>query len=151
VFYMMDTTGKTIAQLRDELTKKSGLLGLSGVSSDVRDIEDAAGNGNARAELALDVLAYEVKKYIGAYAAAMNGLDAIAFAGGIGENSSTIRERVCRDLSFLGIALDEPANRERVPHDRLISTSHSRVAIGIVFTNEEIVVARESVKVLRGA
>jgi acetate kinase len=150
VFYMMDTTGKTIAQLRDELTKKSGLLGLSGVSSDVRDIEDAAAKGNARAELALDVLAYEVKKYIGAYAAAMDGLEAIAFAGGIGENSSLIRERVCRDMSFLGVALDEAANRERVPHDRLISAANSRVAIGVVFTNEEIVVARESVRVLRG-
>jgi acetate kinase len=79
----------------------------------------------------------------------MNGLDAIAFAGGIGENSSVIRERVCRDMSFLGIAIDETANRERVPHDRLISAASSRVAVGIVFTNEEIVVARESVRVLR--
>lgn len=148
VFYMMDAAGLTIDQVRADLTKKSGLLGLSGVSSDLRDIEEAAEKGNARAELAIDVLAYEVKKYIGAYAAAMGGLDAVAFAGGIGENSSVIRDRVCRNLGFLGVSLDAEANGVRKPEDRVISTSAAKTAVCIVYTNEEIVVARESVKVL---
>jgi acetate kinase len=148
VFYMMDTAGLTIEEVRSALTKKSGLLGLSGVSSDLRDIEEAAAKGNARAELAIDVLVYEVKKYIGAYAAAMGGLDAVAFAGGIGENSSVVRERVCRDMGFLGIALDGHANAQRLPQDRTISMAGSRTPVCIVYTNEEIVVARESVRVL---
>jgi acetate kinase len=148
LFYMMDKTGMTIEQLREALTKKSGLLGLSGVSSDLRDIEDAAAKGHARAALAIDVLAYEVKKYIGAYAAAMGGLDAVAFAGGIGENSSRVRELVCQDMDFFGVQIDPAANAARLPQDRLISAHGSRVAVAIVYTNEEIVVARESVKVL---
>lgn len=149
VFYMMDKTGMTAAEVRDALTKKSGLLGLSGVSSDLRDIEDAADKGNARAALTVDVLAYQVKKYIGAYAAAMGGIDAVAFAGGIGENSSRVRAAVCEGLDFLGLELDATANAGRGAQDRLISTARSRVPIGIIYTNEEIVVARESVRVLR--
>lgn len=149
VFYMMDKTGMTVAQIRETLTKKSGLLGLSGVSSDLRDIEEAADKGNMRATLAVDALAYQVKKCIGAYAAAMGGLDAVAFAGGIGENSSRVRALVCADMDFLGLELDAAANARRAPGDRVISTAGSRVAIGVIYTNEEIVVARESVRVLR--
>ena len=145
---MMEKLGLTETQVREQLTKKGGLLGISGVSSDLRDIEAAADQGNARAALAVEVLAYEVKKYIGAYAAAMGGLDAVAFAGGIGENSSRVRGLVCEGLGFLGLELDLAANAQRLPNDRLISTAGSRVAVGIVFTNEEIVVARESVKLL---
>jgi acetate kinase len=148
VFYMMETQGLSVDQVRSELTKKSGLLGLSGVSSDLRDIEAAADAGNARAALAIDVLAYEVKKYIGAYAAAMGGLDAVAFAGGIGENSSRVRALVCRDMGAFGITLDEAANATRDASDRVISTPTSKTTVAIVFTNEELVVARESVKVL---
>jgi acetate kinase len=150
VFYMMDRTGMSVAEIREALTKKSGLLGLSGVSSDLRDIEDAADRGHARAALTVDVLAYEVKKYIGAYAAAMGGLDAVAFAGGIGENSSKVRAAACADMGFFGLDLDEAANAARSPHDRIVSAPGSRAAIAIVFTNEEIVVARESVRVLGG-
>jgi acetate kinase len=148
VFYMMEKTGLTETQIRDVLTKKSGLLGISGVSSDLRDIESAADEGNARAALAVEVIAYQVKKYIGAYAAAMGGLDAIAFAGGIGENSSRVRHLVCQGLEFLGVSLDEGANTQRLPTDRLISAPQSRTAVTIVFTNEELVVARESVSIL---
>ena len=148
VFYVMEKLGLTETQVRSELTKKGGLLGISGVSSDLRDIEAAADQGNARAALAVEVLAYEVKKYVGAYAAAMGGLDAVTFAGGIGENSSRVRGLVCDGLGFLGLELDVPANGQRQPDDRLISTRDSKVAIGIVFTNEELVVARESVKLL---
>jgi len=149
VFYVMEKLGLTETQVRDQLTKKGGLFGISGVSSDLRDIEAAADQGNARAALAVETLAYEVKKYIGAYAAAMGGLDAVAFAGGIGENSSRVRGLVCQGLEFLGVSLDTAANGQRQPNDRLISTASSRVAVGIVFTNEEIVVARESVKLLK--
>jgi acetate kinase len=148
VFYMMDRHQLTAAQIRDVLTKQSGLFGISGVSSDLRDIEAAADRGHPRAALAIEVLAYEVKKYIGAYAAAMGGLDAIAFAGGIGENSSRVREIVCRDMAFFGVTLDANANQERSGTDRIISTSSSRTTVCVVYTNEEIVVARETMRVL---
>jgi acetate kinase len=148
VFYMMETQGLTVDQIRSDLTKKSGLLGLSGVSSDLRDIEQAEIDGNPRAALAIDALAYQVKKYIGAYAAAMGGLDAVAFAGGIGENSSRIRGLVCRDMDFFGITLDDAANAQRGATDRIVSTAGARATVAIVYTNEELVVARESVRVL---
>jgi acetate kinase len=148
VMYVMEKDGLSIEQAREQLTKKGGLLGISGVSADLRDIEAAAAKGNARAELAVDVLAYGVKKYIGAYAAAMGGVDAIAFAGGIGENSALVRERACHDLGFLGVALDRDKNRERGSSDRVISTADSKVSVHVVYTNEEIVVARETVRVL---
>ncbi len=146
--YLMEKEKLTAAQLGDILCKKSGLVGISGVSSDLRDIEDAATKGNARAQLAVDILIYEVKKYIGAFAAAMGGVDAIAFAGGIGENAWRVREAVCRDMNFLGVTLDEARNRELAASDRIISGANSRVAILVVYTNEEIVVARETVRVL---
>lgn len=148
VFYMMETEGLSVEQIRNVLTKQSGLLGISGVSSDLRDIEKAADAGNARAALAVDTIAYQVKKYVGAYAAAMGGLDGIAFAGGIGENSSRVRSLVCDGLGFLGVEFDAAANESHARTDRLISTRSSRVAVGVVHTNEEIVVARESVRVL---
>jgi acetate kinase len=148
VFYMMERTGMSAAEVRDVLTKKSGLLGLSGVSSDLRDIEEASARGHARATLAIAVLAYEVKKYIGAYAAAMGGLDAIAFAGGIGENSNRIRREICAGLQFLGVELDPAANEARGTADRVVSSPTSGVSVAIVYTNEELVVARETRRVL---
>jgi len=148
VMYVMEKEGLSIDQAREQLTKKGGLLGISGVSADLRDIEEAAAKGNARAELAVDVLAYGVKKYIGAYAAAMGGLDAVAFAGGIGENSSLVRERACAGLDFLGIALDPEKNRERGSTDRFITGTGSETPVLVIYTNEEIVVARETVRVL---
>ncbi len=147
-FYVMQKENLTTQQIGEILCKKSGLLGISGVSSDLRDIEEAAAQGNSRAALAIEVLVYEVKKYIGAFAAAMGGLDAVAFAGGIGENSWRVREAVCRGTEFLGISLDEEVNRQPASGDRLISCPTSRVALLIVYTNEEIIVARETVRVL---
>jgi acetate kinase len=146
--HLMEKERLTAAQLGEVLSKKSGLLGISGVSGDLRDLEEAAAKGNARAALAIDILVYEVKKYIGAFAAAMGGLDAVAFAGGIGENAWGVREAVCHDMGFLGIVLDEENNRKPATGDRLISRPQSKVAVLIVFTNEEIVVARETVRVL---
>jgi acetate kinase len=148
VLYLMEKEKLTPAQMSETLCRKSGLLGISGVSSDLRDIEEAATRGNARARLAVEVLVYEVKKYVGAFAAAMGGLDVIAFAGGIGENSWGVREAVCRDMEFLGVHLDREINRQPASGDRLISSPNSNVAVLVVHTNEEIIVARETVRVL---
>lgn len=133
------------------LCKKSGLVGISGLSNDVRDLEKAAAEGHARAALALEVFIYEVKKRLGAYAAALGGLDVVAFAGGIGENSWRIREEVCAGLEFLGLHLDPEANRLPAHGDRIISTPSSAVTVLVVYTNEELMVARETVKVLAAA
>jgi acetate kinase len=148
VLYLMQKENLGAEKISEILGKKSGLLGISGVSTDLRDIEEAAAKGNKRAQLAVDILVYEVKKYIGAFAAAMGGLDAIAFAGGIGENAWRVREAVCRDMDFLGVALDVAKNQERATIDRMISAANSKVAVMVVYTNEEIIVARETVRVL---
>ena len=146
--HVMEKANLTAKQVAETLAKKGGLLGISGVSSDLRDIEEAASKGNSRAALAIDVLVYEIKKYIGAFAAAMAGLDCVAFAGGIGENSARVRGAVCRGLEFLGIHLDEEKNRAAGTGDRLISCADSKVTTLVVYTNEEIIVAREAVRVL---
>ena len=148
VLHVMERENLTPAEMRQVLCKQSGLLGISGISNDVRDLEKSAEEGNARATLALDVLVHGVKKYVGAFAAAMGGIDALAFAGGIGENSWRIREQVCRGLEFMGIHLNPAANREPTHGDRIISLPCSRAGVLVVYTNEELVVAREAAKVL---
>ena len=148
VLYIMEKEKLTVAQVSEILCKRSGLLGISGVSSDLRDIEDAATKGHPRAALAIEILVYQIKKCIGAFAAAMGGLDAVAFAGGIGENSWHVREAVCRDLQFLCVMLDGEKNHRPASEDRLISQPDSSVAVLVVYTNEEIIVARETVRVL---
>ncbi len=120
----------------DVLNKKSGLLGVSGVGNDFRDVLRAAGEGNRRAQLALSIQDYQIKKYIGAYAAAMGGLDAVVFAGGIGENSAVLRQNVCSDMAFLGMSIDNDLNNSHGA-DRIISTADSRVKTLVVATNEE--------------
>jgi acetate kinase len=148
ILNVMEKEKLTPAQAAEILCKKGGLLGISGLSSDLRDLEEAAAKGHARAALAVDVLVYEVKKYIGAFAAALGGLDAVAFAGGIGENSWRVRREVCRDLEFLGIQLDQEANCHAARTDRIISQPGSGVAVLVVYTNEELMVARETARVL---
>jgi len=129
------------------INKKSGLLGVSGVSSDMRDVEEAAANGNRLAELALSIFCYRIRKYIGAYAAAMGGLDAIVFTGGIGENAFNVRAKVCNGLEFLGLELDPEKNRSmRGPAD--ISRPSGRARILLVPTNEERMIARETAQVV---
>ena len=125
------------------LNKKSGMLGLSGVSSDLRDIEAAAERGEVRASLALRVLTYGIKKYIGAYAAAMGGLDAVVFTAGVGENSVTVRAMACEGLEFLGIELDAAKNKVR-SKEAVISTDSARVKVLVVPTDEELVIARDT-------
>ena len=151
VLYVMEKESLSTAEIRQLLCKKGGLLGISGTSNDVRDLETGAEEGNARAAMALEVFIYEVKKYIGAYAAAMGGLDVLAFAGGIGENSWRVRQQVCGGLEFLGIHLNQEANRAPAHGDRVISLPRSRVSVLVIYTNEELMVARETAKVLASA
>ncbi|WP_027340542.1 acetate/propionate family kinase [Halonatronum saccharophilum] len=125
------------------MNNKSGFLGISGVSSDSRDIEDAAADGNERAQLAIDMFAYRVKKYIGAYTAAMNGIDALVFTAGIGENAIGLREDICNSLDFLGIKVDVQRNDVRGKFTQ-ISPDESRVKVFVVPTNEELVIARDT-------
>jgi acetate kinase len=148
ILHVMEKEKLTPAQVGEVLCKKGGLLGISGLSSDLRDLEEAASKGQRRSALAIEVLVYEVKKYIGAFAAAMGGLNAVAFAGGIGENSWRVRQEVCRDMEFLGIHLDNEANCQPAHADRIISSPDSGVAVLVVYTNEEIMVARETARVL---
>jgi acetate kinase len=150
VLFMMERHGWSIEEVRRQLSKGGGLAGLSGIAGgDVRDLEQAAASGNTEAALALEVFIYQVRKTIGAYAAAMGGLDAVAFTGGIGENSARLRAECCRGLEFLGIRLDAKANCEGTG-DRLVSAADSKVAVLAVSTNEEVIVARRAYGVLCG-
>ena len=149
VLFMMERHGWTCGQVREQLAKGGGLAGLSGIAGgDVRDLEQAAGAGHARAAEALAVLVYQVKKTIGAYAAAMGGLDAVAFTGGIGENSATLRAACCHGLEFLNIALD-PESNAGGSGDRIVS--NGPVAVLALATNEELIVARRAFQLLTSA
>jgi len=134
--------GKALSAL---LNKKCGLLGISGLSSDCRELEGAMGR-NKRARLALEMLWYGVLKYVGAYTAAMNGVDAITFTAGIGENSATLRSWICTRLTYLGVKLDEERNRAPGKTDRLISAPDSAIALAVIPTNEELMIARETLR-----
>ena len=137
-----------IAGIMNVLNKKSGVEGVSGVSSDFRDLEAAAKAGNKRAELAIDVFAYRVAKYVGAYTAAMNGVDNIVFTAGIGENCALVRTKVCSYLGYLGITIDEEANGKR-GEEIVISTPDSKVKVLVVPTNEELAIARETARLVK--
>ena len=137
--------GLDIAGLMNMLNKKSGVFGLSNnLSSDFRDLEDGANSGNNEARIALEVFAYRVAKYVGSYVAAMNGVDVIAFTAGIGENSGTVRSSVLKYLGYLGISVDEDANKKR-GEEIAISTADSKVKVMVIPTNEELAIARETV------
>ena len=138
-----------IFQLVNMLNKKSGVFGVSGgFSSDFRDLENAAEEGNDKAQLARDVFTYNVAKYVGAYAAAMNGVDAIAFTAGVGENDNLVRKDVVARLGFLGVELDEEANKKR-GFDNIISTPDSKVTVCVIPTNEELAIARETLALVK--
>ncbi|MCS6861357.1 MAG: acetate/propionate family kinase [Abditibacteriales bacterium] len=144
----LQSKGLTLGEIFDALSRNGGLLGVSGVSEDMRDLEEAAAQGNARAQLAIDAFVYGVKKYIGSYVAALNGVDVLAFTGGMGERGVNIRARICRDLDYLGIRLDDARNAACVGTEGIISPDDARVQVMVVPANEEIIVARETVKVL---
>lgn len=148
--FLMKKEDMTADQVDNYLNKKAGVLGLSGVSSDFRDIEEAANNGNERAKLALEVFAYKVRKYIGGYVAAMGGVDAIAFTAGLGENSITMRAAICQGLEYLGTRLDPIKNNVR-GQTREISADGAKVKIFVVPTNEELVIARDTEKICAAA
>ena len=141
--YIMDKEGLTTAEFNNLVNKKSGLLGVSGVSSDARDIDAAIKAGNHRANLAREMFIYRVKKYVGAYAAAMNGVDILVFTGGIGENDAFIRGEIVKGLSFLGVTLDEEANNCRGV-ERVISTPDSKLTVCVIPTDEELMIASDT-------
>lgn len=145
LFHLKDTLGYSMKQINTLLNKESGMLGLTGYS-DLRDIELKASEGNDDCKLALEMNAYRIKKYIGSYATILNGLDAIVFTAGIGENSSLIRKLVCDDLDFLGIQLDETKNDLRSQSTRAINIDNSKVKILVVPTNEELEIAKQAVQ-----
>ena len=147
VTYLMKKEGLTADEMDNILNKKSGVLGLSGVSSDFRDIEEASGAGNTRAGMALDVFAYKVAKRIGAYASAMNGVDAIVFTAGLGENSGTTRRAICDYLGFMGVHIDSYNNSLRGKAIE-ISATDSRIRVFVIPTNEELVIARDTKELL---
>ena len=144
VTYMEQKLGIHGQEMADYLNKKSGLLGISGVSSDKRDVEKAAAEGNARAKLASDMLNYQIKKYVGAYAAAMGGIDCLVFTGGIGENDGYVRSEVCKNMEFLGISIDAEKNKLRGLNINDITGEGSRVKVLVVCTNEELMIARDT-------
>ena len=148
VTYIMDKLKMQPQETADFLNKKSGVLGITGISSDMRDIEKAAEKGNERAQLALDIYNYRIKKYIGAYAAAMGGVDAIVWTAGVGENQIGTRLDACSGLEFIGVKMDAEANNCRGV-ERLISAPDSRVKVWVIPTDEEIVIARDTMELVK--
>jgi acetate kinase len=142
VFYMVNTLGYSLEAVNSLLLKESGMLGLTGYS-DLRDIESQAEQGNTECQLALDMNAYRIRKFIGSYTAVMNGVDAIIFTAGIGENSSYIRKLVCKDMEYFGLELDEVKNDVRSKEIREISTANSKTKIMVIPTNEEMEIANQ--------
>ena len=146
--YIMDKEHLTTAEFSTLVNKKSGLLGVSGVSSDARDIENAIAGGNKRADLARRMFIYRVKKYIGAYAAALDGVDIIVFTGGIGENDTYVRGEIAKGLGYLGVKIDEEKNKHSRGEEIVISTPDSRVTVCVIPTDEEWMIASDTMALL---
>lgn len=147
--FLMDKYGMDTAKLNSVLNKESGFLGVSGVSSDSRDIEAAAGEGNGRALLTQKIFRYDVLKYIGAYAAAMNGVDLIIFTGGMGENDYISRAEICKRLTYLGVDFDEAVNDKLRGKNTILTKPGSKVKVAIIATNEELVIARDTMNIVK--
>ena len=150
VQFVMNKYGMSADECLNMLNKKSGVLALSGVSSDFRDIENGAGEGNENCALALDKFAYEVRKYIGSYAAALGGLDCLVFTAGVGENSASMRARICEGLEFLGVKLDPEKNNTR-GKEAIISADDSKVTVWVIPTNEELMIAQDTAALVNAA
>jgi acetate kinase len=148
VLHIMNKEELTMHEANTMLNKHSGIQGLSGLSSDMREIEDEF-ESNHRARLTHDLFCYRIKKYIGSYAAAMGGLDAIVFTGGIGENSELVRRNVLNDLNFLGINLNKLKNKSKQKNEREISANNSKVKIYVIPTNEELVIALDTMRIIK--
>jgi len=147
--FVMNKEELTLNEVNSMLNKHSGMLAISGISSDMREVTEAMVEGDKNAKLAFDMYAYRVKKYIGAYAAAMNGVDTIVFTAGVGENSVALRKAICEGISFLGIELDEERNSERRKDIREITTDNSRIKVLVVPTNEELLIARDTYNLVK--
>ena len=146
--FLMEKENLDAKGLSDLMNKKSGVYGMTGISSDFRDIEGAAAKGDEKAQVALDAYAQRVKKYIGSYAAEMNGVDAVVFTAGVGENGIDMREAIASNMEFLGMKLDKEANKVR-GKERVISTEDSKVKILLIPTNEELMIARDTVALVK--
>jgi acetate kinase len=146
--YTMGKEDLTLNEVNSMLNKHSGLIAISGISSDMREVEKAMNEGDKNAKLAFEMYEYRLRKYIGAYAAAMNGLDVLIFTAGVGENSVLLRQTVCRQLTFFGVELDEGLNELRSSQERRISTSQSKVQVLVIPTNEELMIARETYRLV---
>ena len=148
VEYLAHSLNKSLEEVMVILNKKSGVLGISGVSSDFRDLDKASNEGNERAKLAVEVFSYRTAKYIGSYIAAMNGVDAIVFTAGLGENNIVVREQVLNHFGYMGITLDKEANQIR-GEEKIISAPDSKVTVAVIPTNEELAIAHETVALLK--
>ena len=148
VTYIQEKEGLSAAEMSKVLNKKSGFLGLSCISSDARDLDAAAKDGDPKAKLTLKKLTYDITKFIGAYAAAMNGVDLIVFTGGIGENNCRLRRRVCENLTYLGVKFDYDANVVR-GQDTLLTLPDSKVKVALITTNEELMIARDTMHIVQ--
>ena len=148
ITYLMDKLNLSVADLNTIINKKSGVLGVSGVSSDMRDIEDAISKGNERAKLALEMFEYRLLKYIGAYTAALNGVDVIVFTGGIGENQTITREYICEGLNYLGVKYDKELNAKSRGEEIEISTPDSKVRVVVIPTDEELTIATDTMNLV---
>lgn len=150
VTYIMEKENLTPGEMSDLMNKKSGFLGVSGVSSDMRDVENAAAEGNERAQLALDIFYYEVPKIIAGYMTALQGLDALVFTAGIGENGANVREGICEKLEFLGIKIDKEKNDGLRGKEAQLNTADSKADIWLIPTNEELMIARDTKRIVEG-
>ncbi|MFB0553151.1 MAG: acetate/propionate family kinase [Phycisphaerae bacterium] len=148
LFYLADK-GYDIKELKNLCNKQSGLLGLSGISNDMRNLEEFAGKGNERAQLAIDVFCYRIKKYIGTYAAVLDTVDAVVFTGGIGENSVLLREKICNAVTQIGVQLDYVANQTAIAKEAEINTKDSKVKVFVIPTNEQAAIANDTYELTR--
>ena len=147
VEYICNNEHLTVSEMLNICNKKSGLLGISGVSNDMRDVDNAAKAGNERAQLARDMLVYGIRKYIGAYAAAMNGVDVVVFTAGVGENAPSTRAHILEGLEFMGITCDEEKNNTR-GEERIISKDGAPVTVMVIPTNEELMIAQDTLSIV---
>lgn len=148
--FIMDKEHLDTKQLSNLINKKSGVLGISGISSDMRDIDAAIAEGNERAKLALDMYIYRIIKYIGAYTAVLNGVDIIVFTGGVGENQQPLRKAVCEHLSYLGVKIDDAVNASSRGEEKVISATDSKVKVVVIPTDEELMIARDTEAIVNG-
>ncbi|MNI19022.1 Acetate kinase [compost metagenome] len=149
VTFVMNKEELSISEVNSMLNKHSGLLAISGSSSDMRDVTDGMAEGDPNATLAFEMYEYRLRKYIGSYAAAMNGVDVIVFTAGIGENSVVVREKVCENLTYLGVEIDPELNKIRSGEPRRISTPNSKVEVMVIPTNEELMIARDTYTIVQ--